>query len=378
MNIYSEILSALEIEESVMLATIISTTGSTPASALSKMLVKNNGTKSVGSIGGGCMEGDVLTEAKRLFPLGKANILTFRLKEDEFIQGLICGGNLDVLIEPITRKRILLLQQINSLCESGRDCYIASFVLTDGTIKDKTTFATIEETNKWIDGILEKWGKDIRHPANTLLHLKSNQVYFGKLHQNEILRIKLPAGEIFVEPVQCSPSLYIFGGGHIAKSLCYSATECGFNVVVIDDREQYANSVRFPKAAQTLAIDFLSAFDHISVKSSSFIVITTRGHQYDEEILERALQTSASYIGMIGSRRKIETIYERLLKHGVPIAQLKRVHAPIGIELGAVTPEEIAISIVAQLIRIRHGMNGLSIDKSELMYSFFHKNDVSS
>jgi xanthine dehydrogenase accessory factor len=147
---------------------------------------------------------------------------------------------------------------------------------------------------------------------------------------------------------------------------------------VIDDREQYANSTRFPRASQTLAINFFSAFDHISVKSSSYIVIVTRGHQYDGEILEHALRTSASYIGMIGSLRKVETIYERLLKHGVPIERLKRVHAPIGIELGAVTPEEIAISIIAQLIRIRRVVNDLSRDKSELMYSFFHKNNVSS
>ena len=378
MNIYSEILSALETEEIVMLATIISTSGSTPASALSKMLVKNNGIKSVGSIGGGCMEGDVFTEAKRLFPLGKANILTFYLKEDEFIQGLICGGNLDVLIEPITREQIPLFQQIISFGENGQDCLVATLVQTDGAIKDKRAFATIEETNKWINGMLEKWSKDIRHSTNPLPHLESNQVHLDKLHQNEIQRIKLPAGEIFVEPVQSNPSLYIFGGGHIAKSLCNFAAECGFDVVVIDDREQYANSTRFPRASQTLAINFLSAFDHISVKSSSYIVIVTRGHQYDGEILERSLQTSARYIGMIGSKRKVETIYERFLKHGVPIERLKRVHAPIGIELGAVTPEEIAISIMAQLIRIRRVVNDLSRDKSELMYSFFHKNDVSS
>ena len=125
-----------------------------------------------------------------------------------------------------------------------------------------------------------------------------------------------------------------------------------------------------------LTIDFLSAFDHISIKSSSYIVIATRGHRFDEEILERALHTSAQYIGMIGSRRKIETIYERLLQHGFSIEQLKRVYAPIGIEVGAVTPDEIAISIVAQLIRIRRGMKDFTRDKSELMYSFFHKNDV--
>jgi xanthine dehydrogenase accessory factor len=377
-NIYSEILSALETEERVMLATIISTSGSTPASSLSKMLVKSNGTICVGTIGGGYMESNVLTEAKSLLPLGIAKTLTFHLKEDEFIQGLICGGNLDVLIEPIIREQLPLFQQANALCEDGQDCFFATFVQTDGTVKDKRIFVTTEETNKWIDGISADWKKDIRYSANPSSHADTNQVHHNIVHQNEIQRIQLPIGEIIIEPALSTPDLFIFGGGHIGKSLYNFAAECGFRIVVIDDREQFANSARFPRAAQTLAIDFLSAFDHISPKSSSYIVIATRGHQSDEEILERALHTSVKYIGMIGSRRKVESIYERLIKHGVPIEQLKSVYAPIGIEIDAVTPEEIAISIVAQLIRIRHGLNDLSRDKLEVMYSFFHKNDVLS
>ena len=311
-------------------------------------------------------------------PLGKAKILTFHLKEDEIIQGLICGGNLDVLVEPIIREQLPLFQQANTLCENGQDCFFATYVQTDGTVKDKRIFVTAESKNNWIDGILSEWKKDFRKSGKASTKADADQVHHIIQHQNEIQRIRLPIGEIIIEPVPGIPRLFIFGGGHIGKSLCIIAAECGFHVVVIDDREQYANAARFPKAVQILATDFHSALDHISLISSSYIVIATREHRYDEEILGRALQTPAQYIGMIGSRRKVQTIYEHLLKQGVNIEQLDRVYAPIGIEISAVTPEEIAISIMAQLIRIRHGMIDFSKDKSEVMYSFFHKNDVLS
>jgi xanthine dehydrogenase accessory factor len=377
-NIYSEILSTLETEETAMLVTIISTSGSTPASSLSKMLIKNGGTNCIGTIGGGRMESDALKEAIQLFPLGKAKILTFHLKEDELIQGLICGGNLDVLIEPVFRGQRPLFQKASALSENGQDCFLATFIQTDGAVKDKKILFSVEETNQWIDILLAGWNNDNRHAASLSLNTAANHAHHTIQHQNEIQRIHLPIGEIVIEPVLGTPDLFIFGGGHIGKSLCTIAADCGFRVVVIDDREQYANAARFPKAAQTMAMDLHSALDHISIKSSSYIVIATREHGYDEEILRRVLHTSAKYIGMIGSRRKVETIYERLLKQGVPIDQLKRVYAPIGIDIEAGTPEEIAISIVAQLIRIRRGAKDLSKDKSEVMYSFFHKNDVLS
>jgi xanthine dehydrogenase accessory factor len=377
-NIYSEILSALEAEEIVMLATIISTSGSTPASSLSKMLVKNNGTKFVGTIGGGFMENEVQAEAKRLLPVGRTKILTYHLKEDEFIQGLICGGTLDVLIEPIIREQLPLFQEVIDLFQNGQDCFFATFVQPDGVVKNKLLFVTTEEINKWIDVLLAAWKTETRYSANPLSDTDRNQFHHNILRQNEIQRIRLPLGEIIIEPLLCTPDLFIFGGGHIGKALCNFAVDCGFRVVVIDDREQYTSTARFPKAAQILPMDFQSACDHISIKSSSYIVIATREHQYDEIILGRALQSSATYIGMIGSRRKVETIYNRLLKDGIPLEQLKRVYAPIGIEIEAVTPDEIAVSIAAQLIRVRHGLKDLSRDKSEVMYSFFHKNVVPS
>jgi xanthine dehydrogenase accessory factor len=376
-NIYQQILTALDAEEKIMLATVISVSGSTPASPLSKMVIMENGSKSVGTIGGGSMESKVVTEAKYLFPLSKAKILTFHLQDNELIQGLNCGGDLDVLIEPINRTHYPLFQQVNSLYGNGQDSLLGTSIVADGAVKDKQVFVTPEEMKLWIENILTEYKTEIQQSTSSY-HIDSEPVFHNLIHRNEIQRFRLPLGEIIIEPVTCSPDLFIFGAGHVGKSICHFASECGFRVVVIDDREQFVNSVRFPKAAQTMLIDFLCAFDHITLSSSSYIVIATRGHQYDEAILERALQTPVRYIGMIGSRRKVESIYERLLKNGVSIEKLKHVYAPIGMDIGAVTLEEIAISIVSQLIRVRRNENDSTKDKSEVMYSFFHKNDVPS
>ena len=151
------------------------------------------------------------------------------------------------------------------------------------------------------------------------------------------------------------------------------ASSSGFRVTVVDDREEYADPSRFPEGVQTIQSDFLEVFNTISITSATYIVIVTRGHRFDEEILGHSLKTSARYIGMIGSRRKVETTYRRLLEQGADLERLRRVHAPIGLEIGAITPEEIAVSIVAQLIRIRRNIDDSANDKSEVMYSFFAK-----
>jgi xanthine dehydrogenase accessory factor len=138
-------------------------------------------------------------------------------------------------------------------------------------------------------------------------------------------------------------------------------------MTIVDDRKEYANAERFPEAAQTLAVEFHDAFNHLTVKSSSYIVIVTRGHRSDEDALERALHTPAKYIGMIGSKRKVLTTYEHLVERGVTVTMLQRVHAPIGLEIGAVTAEEIGVSIVAELVQIRRGGSLPLRHKAEVM-----------
>ena len=159
--------------------------------------------------------------------------------------------------------------------------------------------------------------------------------------------------EIFIEPIVSAQTMYIFGGGHIALTLAKVARLLGFKIVVIDDRPEYANSQRFPEAELTLAADFTEAFQKLEVDKSSYIVIATHGHKGDETVLEGALATEAKYIGMIGSKTKNQTIFSHLLSKGISQEQLDRVHAPIGLEIYAQTPEEIAISILAEIIKVR-------------------------
>jgi xanthine dehydrogenase accessory factor len=163
------------------------------------------------------------------------------------------------------------------------------------------------------------------------------------------------------------PGLIIFGGGHVSKYVCRAAATAGFRVTVVDDRKEYANAQRFPEATRTLAAGFSEAFRELTIKPSTYIVIVTRGHRFDEEILEHAVGTQARYIGMIGSKRKVLNTFEHLVERGISIGSLKRVHAPMGLEIGAVTAEEIGISVVAQLIHVRRGGHLPLAHKSEVM-----------
>ena len=159
--------------------------------------------------------------------------------------------------------------------------------------------------------------------------------------------------EILLEPIFSEPTVYLFGAGHISQQLSPLAKRVQFKVVVIDDREMFANRERFPEADEVIVSDFERCFDQLNIDESSYIVIVTRGHLYDGFVLEQAVKTNARYIGMIGSKKKIHTLYQNLMEKGIPKEALERVHAPIGIDIHSETPEEIGVSIVADLIKVR-------------------------
>ncbi|MBI2935009.1 MAG: XdhC family protein [Chloroflexi bacterium] len=161
--------------------------------------------------------------------------------------------------------------------------------------------------------------------------------------------------DVYLEPIIAHPVVYIFGGGHISVPISKIAGIAGFDVVVIDDRPGYANRERFPEAQNVIAREFSQAFPELPVNKASYIVIVTRGHAHDEEVLEWAVKTPAKYIGMIGSKKKVRTVYSHIIERGGSEEALNRVHAPIGLGIHAQTPEEIAVSIVAEMIRERRG-----------------------
>jgi xanthine dehydrogenase accessory factor len=160
--------------------------------------------------------------------------------------------------------------------------------------------------------------------------------------------------EIFVEPILPQPILYIFGGGHVSMALAKTTHSAGFAIGIVDDREQFANLERFPMAREVYT-SWEEAFEKIKPNASSYMVIVTRGHRDDMRVLGWAVNTDARYIGMIGSKRKVISVYQALEREGIPSEKFDHVHAPVGLEIGALTPDEIAISIAAELIAVRRG-----------------------
>jgi xanthine dehydrogenase accessory factor len=161
--------------------------------------------------------------------------------------------------------------------------------------------------------------------------------------------------EVYLEPVLPVQTLYLFGAGHVSVNVYRVARMAGFEVVVVDDRESYANRERFPEAKDVFADDFERVLAQLAPNDSSYLVIVTRGHRDDMRVLRWAVDTPVRYIGMIGSQRKVIAIYKQLEKEGIAPDKFARVYAPVGLEIGAITPEEIAVAIVAELIAIRRG-----------------------
>ena len=173
-----------------------------------------------------------------------------------------------------------------------------------------------------------------------------------------LLTYPAPAGgelHVFVEPIEGAPTMLIVGGGHIAQHLAKVGKMVGFRLVVLDDRPAFANRERFPEADQVIAANFVPALQTLPIHPNTYVVIVTRGHQHDEDALRQVIGSDAAYIGMIGSTRKVCTILARLKAEGVLPQAIERVHAPIGLNIGAQTPEEIAVSIVAEVINVRRG-----------------------
>jgi xanthine dehydrogenase accessory factor len=322
-----------------ILATVIGVSGSTPASALARMLVSETGERLAGTVGGGCSEGDVIHAAREMAGTGKSAFMTFTLDEDHLESGMLCGGTLEVFLEPVSPRDLPLMESLRDRRDSGEDSIRATLLAGDGAVIDRLLVPPGDTTQFFPRFV---------HDREPLLTAVGEVTRGGNVRQ-----VPLPEGRLVLEFVPGAPALYIFGGGHVARDVSRIASLAGFRVTVIDDRPEFANPVRFPDAVRTIAADFIESFAQIALRPSSSIVIVTRGHKADEIVLEHAVRTSAGYIGMIGSRTKVAATFEHLSSRGVGPEQLRRVHAPIGLAIGAVSPGEIAVSIVAELIHAR-------------------------
>src|SRR5437899_3051654 len=252
MDLFEEIVKMRRAGRRAALATIVHTNGSIPSYESSRMLVRDDGSIA-GTIGGGCVEAEVWAAAKEVMHKESPRKMVFNLNnEASYDSGLICGGTL----------------------------------------------------------------------------------------------------EVFVEPILPQPMLYLFGGGHVSMAVAKSASAAGFGVAVVDDREAFANAERFPMA-QEIYTSYEDAFEKIHPNASSYLVIVTRGHKEDMRVLAWAVRTEARYLGMIGSKRKVLSVYKALESAGYKPEEFERVYAPMGLDIGALSPEEIAVSITAELVAVR-------------------------
>jgi xanthine dehydrogenase accessory factor len=265
MDLFEEIVRMRRSGQRGALATIVHTNGSIPSFESSRMLVREDGSTE-GTIGGGCVEADVWAAAKEVMSKEAPRKLVFHLNnEATFDNGLICGGTV----------------------------------------------------------------------------------------------------EVFVEPILPQPVVYLFGGGHVSTAVAKAAQAAGFGVSVVDDREAFANATRFPMA-QEIFTSFDDAFEKLRLNASSYLVIVTRGHKEDMRVLAWAVRTRARYVGMIGSRRKVLSVYKALEKEGYRMEEFEHVFAPMGLEIGALSPEEIALSIVAELVAVRRNADSAAHKKLKL------------
>jgi xanthine dehydrogenase accessory factor len=347
-DIYSEIVKALEKKEKLALATLITRVGSAPRAVGAKYLVKGDGTSS-GSIGGGCVEAEVWQEAQKVMEKREGRILHFDLTSEQLAEGgLICGGNIDIFLEPLREELLNIYKEAARVRQKGGSAILVTLVSVDSAFPkgegSKVLMKTSGEKIGFLSGGLELENKILREGEASLKEKKPKVLVLSSENRRM---------EILLEPIFSEPTVYIFGGGHVSEQVAPLAKKVHFKVVVIDDREMFANRSRFPEADEVIVSEFEKCFDKVNIDGSSYIVIVTRGHLYDGYVLEQAVKSEARYIGMIGSKKKIRTLYQNLMEKGMVKETLDRVHAPIGIDINSETPEEIAVSIVAELVKVR-------------------------
>jgi xanthine dehydrogenase accessory factor len=347
-DIYYEIAKVLEKKEKMALATLITRVGSAPRAVGAKYLIVGDGA-TVGSIGGGCVEAEVWQEAQKVIEKGERRVLHFDLTSEQLAEGgLICGGNVDIFLEPLQEEFFTIYQEAARIRQKGGAAILVTLISVDGAFTkeegSKVLMKISGEKVGFLLGGVELENKILRE-GETLLKEKKPKVIVLNSENRKV--------EVLLEPIFSEPTVYIFGGGHVSEQLSPLAKKVHFKVVVIDDREMFANRTRFPEADEVIVSEFEKCFNQLLIDDTSYVVIVTRGHLYDGFVLKQAVKTKARYIGMIGSKKKIRTLYQNLMEEGIAKDTLARVYAPIGIDINSETPEEIAVSIVAELIKVR-------------------------
>lgn len=335
-DVIDDLVAALDEGRPCVACLLVETRGSTPQKAGAAMLVFPDGGQA-GTLGGGCVEAEV--RRRVLAGLPKPEIFTFNLDDDYgWDDGLICGGRMTVLAHPLpattSDETKRYFRRYREFIASGEACLEAITIQEDAGRRflfDATGNAAFGEVPE-----------QVRVHLPDLTERPKPQVKSGVAYLPTAERVRL----------------LIVGGGHVGQAVAELAARVDFDIWVLDDREKYANAGRFPAASRIIVDDIGRGLQTLiaeqQITRSTFGLIVTRGHNHDEEALYHLATTSAGYVGMIGSRRKIRLIFDDLITKGIPAEVLQRVHAPLGLPIGSQTVPEIAVSIVAELIQCRN------------------------
>lgn len=361
-EVFREAVNILENDNPMVVATVIRTKGSTPQKPGAKLLVRKDGS-GIGTLGGGCVEGDIWFAASQLMKRGgNAQYREYQLNEDLAADdGLVCGGTMYFLIDPVYKpqeylqyaKEIdaayrgegavaianLIKPPPNSNLPLGGKMFIRENGHSEGTLGDRL-----------IDDAAKEKAFEL------MVHGKNEYV----TTDNET--------EYFVEAFTTPPQIVICGGGHVSKSIAAHAKPLGFRLFITDDREEFANNQRFPEADMIVPKKPEEALKDLPINPNTFIIVATRGHKFDNVALAAAANTPARYVGLLGSKRKTILIYEDLVRMGISIERLREIRSPIGLDISARTPEEIAISIISEILMFRLGGTGnvMKLESSQI------------
>jgi xanthine dehydrogenase accessory factor len=343
-DLLAALTTALDQGQDCVYCSVVETRGSTPQKAGAAMLVFPDGSQR-GTLGGGCVEAEVKQRALGVLSAGSCpDVLTFSLDDDYgWDDGLICGGRMSMLVDPLPTRTsaAVYFHRFHELVEKGLGCTEAIMM------KDETG---VPVGNRYLydarGSLVGQLGQE--PPPDTVA---------GQLVPLEHRPgPKVQRGVAYL-PILPRITLLIVGGGHVGQAVGRLAADADFEVWVLDDRERFANRERFPQARRLLVGDIGTTLRELAqqqINPTVYCVVVTRGHNHDEEALYHVAPTSAGYVGMIGSKRKIKLIYEDLIAKGISPEALERVHAPLGFDIGSQTVPEIAISIVAELIACRN------------------------
>ncbi|MHC4534258.1 MAG: XdhC family protein [Planctomycetota bacterium] len=348
-EIYKNIPEQVKFGQPMAICTVVETKGSTPQKPGAKLLLLPD-FRSIGTLGGGCVEAEAKRQALGVMQSGVPKLFSFQLDDDfGWDDSSICGGVMKIFVDlPKTREEAEIFINLQRLLDAKVPVALATVV------KANQEYAQIIPGQKLLISndskrIGELSNRELEREviSNAQEALKDNQPRFFSYSNDEIA--------VFIEPHQPLITLVIAGAGHIGQALAHFGKLLDFEVVMIDDRPDFASKERCPDADKIIVKDIGKTLREYRITDKTYIVIVTRGHQHDEEVLLSVIDSPAGYIGMIGSRRKVKLIYDDLIAEGIRKEKLAKVYAPIGLDIGSKTVTEIAVSIVAQLVKVRSG-----------------------